>query len=363
MASIYRFGLKWRAQVRLAGRPSASKLFATRNDAVRWAREQEGTVYTDIGKGGRAHTLKHLMKRYRETVTGIKKGKAESLKLLELDLGHLRLAELTSEVVIDFATRRRGGDVARQPRTSKRGRAPLDLVAPATVKKDVMFLAAVLKHGAAILNSADARKAHEACQRAIVTLGHARTIANSRKRSRRPTEAELTAIEEYADAGRTRVPLSDIILFAVATCMRLGEIVALQWEDLDDEHRVIVVRGRKDPTRQDGHDDLVPLLAGPFTYRGKTVDPLSIIKRSRTAKYESGRIFPYAENSISQAFRNACKNCGIKNLKFHDLRHDGISRMFEAGYDIPEVALVSGHRDWKNLQIYVQLRPTSLHRS
>lgn len=50
----------------------------------------------------------------------------------------------------------------------------------------------------------------------------------------------------------------------------------------------------------------------------------------------------------------------IKDLRFHDLRHEGISRLFEQGYQIQEVSMVSGHRDWGSLKRYTNLRPEDL---
>jgi len=51
---------------------------------------------------------------------------------------------------------------------------------------------------------------------------------------------------------------------------------------------------------------------------------------------------------------------GIEELHFHDLRHEGTSRLFEAGFDIPKVALVTGHKDWRMLRRYTNLRPEHL---
>jgi site-specific recombinase XerD len=62
-------------------------------------------------------------------------------------------------------------------------------------------------------------------------------------------------------------------------------------------------------------------------------------------------IFPRAKNAL-----------GIEDLHFHDLRHEGVSRLFEQGYQIHEVALMSGHRDWKMLARYTQLKAKDLHR-
>ena len=65
---------------------------------------------------------------------------------------------------------------------------------------------------------------------------------------------------------------------------------------------------------------------------------------------------------MSTAFRRACKKLKIENLHFHDLRHEATSRLCEAGLSIEQVALVTGHRDWRMLKRYANLRPENLHR-
>ena len=152
------------------------------------------------------------------------------------------------------------------------------------------------------------------------------------------------------------------MLFAICTTMRLGEILSLAWSDYDEKSRLVTIRGRKDPTMPGGRDDVVPLLVGPVTHRGEVVDPVSIISRQRSAFHRRGRIFPFATGTISQAFGLAVRESGIDDLHFHDLRHDGISRLFEAGYRIEEVAVLSGHRSWKNLRRYTHINPATLHR-
>lgn len=74
------------------------------------------------------------------------------------------------------------------------------------------------------------------------------------------------------------------------------------------------------------------------------------------------RIFPFNSKSVGTAFTRACSKLGILDLCFHDLRHEATSRLFEQGYDIPEVAAVTLHSSWNELKRYTQLRPESLHR-
>jgi integrase len=68
------------------------------------------------------------------------------------------------------------------------------------------------------------------------------------------------------------------------------------------------------------------------------------------------RIFPYSTDAISAAFTRACKILEIDDLHFHDLRHEGISRLFELGQTISQVATISGHRSWQSLKRYSHLR-------
>ena len=69
-------------------------------------------------------------------------------------------------------------------------------------------------------------------------------------------------------------------------------------------------------------------------------------------------IFPFTTGAISAGFTRACRQLGISDLHFHDLRHEGISRLFEMGRTIPQVAAVSGHRSWSSLQRYTHIRET-----
>lgn len=70
----------------------------------------------------------------------------------------------------------------------------------------------------------------------------------------------------------------------------------------------------------------------------------------------SARIFPCSTDAINAAFTRGCKILGIADLRFHDLRHEGISRLFEMGRTIPQVAAVSGHRSWTSLKRYTHIR-------
>lgn len=362
MATIYKISSGWRAQVRLKGMPSSTGVFPTKNEAKAWAREQEGKKLTDERDGGRPHTITTLIQTYRENVKRIGRSKDTNLRIIEYYLGNFKLSEITSKTVIEFI-KRRGSE--RFPASRKTGRP--GVAGPATLMKDVVQLNTILVHGGALLDSKDATIAAAAVQRAIKTLEHADLISESEYRTRRPTEAELIKLDEYFEARkRTLIPMMDIVLFAITTCLRQGEIVGeggLLWEDFNEAERTLFVRGRKDPTTRKGRDMHIPLLVGPVTYRGQVIDPMQIILSQRGARLRQGRIFPYSEVAIGFNFAQAVDKCHIDNLTFHDLRHDGISRLFEFGKSIPQVAAVSGHKTWKNLSRYTHIAPATQHQT
>ena len=171
--------------------------------------------------------------------------------------------------------------------------------------------------------------------------------SRSMQRDRRPTLAELDQLmAHYAITRRKRIdaiPMGDIVLFALFSTRRLEEICRITWEDLDAEHSEIWVRDMKHPGEKIGNDVRVSL----------PPEALAVILRQPT---KTGRIFPHYGDSISMNFTRACQILGIEDLHFHDLRHEGVTRLFELGWSIPKVATVSGHRSWNSLKRYTHIR-------
>jgi integrase len=345
MASIYKISSGWRAQVRLKDKPAVSKIFRTKNEAVIWARSQEEALHKTSSKNP------HLM--YRELYSeyarmsrpGGRTKQHVMARLLEY-WGEWRMTEIGTRAVSDYAaTRARDG------------------VGPATILQELSYLGTAIEHGAVLCENEEAMRARAAVTATIKSLRVMGVVDDPEERTRRPTEDELMRLEEwFHDRPRSSVPMMDIVLFAICTTMRLGEILGITWEDYDQKSRTIWIRNRKDPTTQTGRDDRVPLLVGPVTYRGNVVDPCELISKANSAFRSRGRVFPYGKSTISQAFGVAVVGMKIPDLRFHDLRHDGISRLFEAGYRIEQVAVVSGHRSWKNLKRYTHINPVTLHR-
>ena len=149
--------------------------------------------------------------------------------------------------------------------------------------------------------------------------------------------------------------MTAIIKFAVATAMRQEEIFRVRWGDLDRAKKLLTIRDRKDPQEKRGNDQSIPLL----DVSGYSA--LGLIDKHGTLGKPTDRIFPYNHKSVGTAFTRACQGLDIQDLHFHDLRHEATSRLFEAGFSIEQVALMTGHRDWKMLRRYTHLKPERLH--
>lgn len=135
-----------------------------------------------------------------------------------------------------------------------------------------------------------------------------------------------------------------VIALAIFSTSRQEEITRQEMSDIDSKHSRLMVRDMKHPGKKVGND----------TWCELPKQALRIIK----AMKHSGRVFPCTQDAVSAAFTRACPPLGIDDLHFHDLRHDGISRLFEMGKTIPQVASVSGHKSWQSLQRYTHLQQT-----
>ncbi|WP_406720736.1 site-specific integrase [Thioclava litoralis] len=182
------------------------------------------------------------------------------------------------------------------------------------------------------------RDAMDACKRMKLT-------SKSKKRERRPTVDEMDKImAHFADKQIRRpksIPMTKILIFALFSTRRQEEIVRLRWDDL--EHGRVLVRDMKNPGDKVGNNIWCDL-------------PIEAEVVARSMPRVDDRIFPFKSDTVSAAFTRACKFLHIEDLRFHDLRHEGVSRQFEMGKSIPQAASVSGHRSWTNLQRYSHLR-------
>lgn len=332
MASILKIGERWRAQIRKQGR-SIAKTFRTKAEAQAWALDAEREIESPKASG--KDSVGELIKAYRKAredsgrPVAPKSNEEYMLRKLYDAFGDDRVRQLTTERIIRFAQDRKNAGAG-----------------PYTISMDISKLGTVLRHMSSIkdLGLPDVIKG------AWPALNHLKLVGPGGKRERRPTPAELQAIYAWSrEHPEYRVPMEDILRVLMQSAFRRGEIFRITWDDLDETRRLVLVRDRKDPRKKQGNDEWVPLIG----------DALDIILR-QPRNTADGRIFPYQPGTVSKYFKWACDAKEIADLHLHDLRHEATSMLFEAGWDIPEVAAVTGHKDWRNLKRYTNLDPAEV---
>ncbi|WP_260863372.1 tyrosine-type recombinase/integrase [Citrobacter sp. Marseille-Q6884] len=177
---------------------------------------------------------------------------------------------------------------------------------------------------------------------------------SSNKRNRRPTREEILLLESELKRREgeslKKIPYYEIFRLSILSCMRIGEICRILKSDIDESQRSILVRDRKDAKKKQGNHMFVPLLGDAWN-----------ILESRPDS-DDGRLFPYKSKTISAQFAIMCKKVGVTGLRYHDLRREGASRLFEMGFSVEDVAQVTGHKNLHTLwTVYREIYPQTLH--
>ena len=217
---------------------------------------------------------------------------------------------------------------------------------PSTANNDIIWLRVILRYARAAW---DLPFDLAVIDNASEVLKAEKLIAKAKSRSRRPTADELGALTsffEHRDKRRSNIPMKDIMWFAIHSARRQAEITDLLFSDNDEYSQTGAVRDLKHPTERD--------LIRRFKY---TPEAWEIACRQA---HDDDQVFPYEPRSIGSAFRQACKMLEIQDLRFHDLRHEATSRLFEAGYSIVEVQQFTLHDSWGTLSRYTHLRPETI---
>jgi len=174
-------------------------------------------------------------------------------------------------------------------------------------------------------------------------------VSNVRKpkpppgRDRRLTAREDRRILRYC-YNFSNPELYPIVLLALATAMRQGEILSLTWENINLKGRIAHLPKTKNGTKRD-----VPLSRVAWD----TIVALGV--------KSSGRLFNYTANGLKSTWRYMMQSLCIEDLHFHDLRHEATSRLFELGtLDIMEISSITGHKSLQMLKRYTHLRANLL---
>ena len=162
---------------------------------------------------------------------------------------------------------------------------------------------------------------------------------SSPARNRRLEDGEFERLEEASK--QTKNPhIWPIIVFAIETGMRRGEILGLQWEHVDLDRRIAFLPLTKNGSSREG-----PL----------STKAAQVLAKQRQSN-DTPSPFPVTPNGFRLAWGRLRCRAGLSDIRFHDLRHEAISRFFELGLHIPEVAVISGHKDPRMLFQHTHLR-------
>lgn len=313
-----------------------NKTFDRRQAAAQWVKRREAELAKPnavLGKASKAAavTLGAAIDRYlAESTRAMGRTKTQCLRSIKA-----------------FSIASKGcGDIERQDYVDFAQELAATGIAPSTVQNYLSHLGAVVAAGRLAWGYPLDKQALSDGRAAAKLLG---VTAKGKSRDRRPTLAELDLLMTHFEDRRARraenIPLARVVAFAIFSTRRLDEITRIAWADLDEAGSRMMVRDMKNPGEKIGNDVWCDLPAPALKI---------ILATPRTA----AQIFPYNPKTISSLFTRACKFLEIVDLHFHDLRHEGVSRLFEMGLNIPHVAAVSGHRTWNSLKRYTHLRQT-----
>ena len=327
MASIRKHGDKWQARVQRKDQPSVAKSFSNKFDALKWARSVESQL--DLGVLAPKQTMPRLMPmvdRYVEEVTPLKKGKSQERcranQFRKTKLADVNIDKITGEVVAQYRDER------------------LKQVSANTVRLELAFLSVVFEQsrkewGFAVNNP----------------VRQIRMPKPGKPRQRRLEAGEEEALLHACKESGAHY-LHTFVILAIETGMRFGELAGVTWVNVNLEKRTIYL-----PDTKNGSPRTVPLSTRALS--AIQTQPRSI----------GGRLFLAKSGSIRSAFLIALKKAQgsqpdskkfLRELRFHDLRHEAVTRLFEKGLNPIEVGMVSGHKTLSMLQRYTHLRSEEL---
>ena len=319
MATFRKRNKKWQVIVRQKNIGTISRSFIKKTQAIKWALEQEERI--EKGVFGFTEpsevTLEELLVRYSKEITPSKRGsETETRRLQRLikdPFSNNTIEQLTTQSLAMFRDQRlRDGQRTCQ----------YDLI----LIRHCLQIA--ISEWGLMLSSNPVDKIKKP--------------SSPKPRERRLNDGEYERLQDASN--HTQNPhIWPIVNFAIETGMRRGEILGLTWNNLD-----LVKQTAYLPLTKNGNSREVPLSSRA----------LGVLRRQ--LHYSTTHPFPVSGDALRMAWDRLRRRAGINDLRFHDLRHEAISRFFEMGLTIPEVALISGHKDVKMLFRYTHLKVEGL---
>lgn len=355
MAYISQRGAYWRVEIRRRGYKPTYRTFDTHQQAQQWARRIEHEIdvgaYVDRTEAERT-TLREALDRYaREVVPAKRFPKQEHTRIARWKQHELSYRKLASLRGVDFAKYR---DQRREAgRAENTIRLELQLVSH-------LFEIARKEWGLEGLPN---------------PLKNIRKPSGSRARDRRLRPGEFETIYTHLSASNNSWSAPAFEL-AIETSLRQGTLFALRWEWIDVKAQLVTFPPEARGTSNKGVPHVLPLSRRAVAILRHLAAITEGDKRSAEDSGRfgpvdvnpgalGGRVFRTTANAVLCVWKRTLQKAAeqypeIKELRWHDLRHEAASRLFEKGLHPMEVASITGHKSMQMLKRYTHLKPESL---
>lgn len=324
-------GTTYKVTIRMKAYPTQTETFKKLTDAKRWAIDTESAI--SQGKHfktieAKKHTITDLIDRYIKSELP-KKPKSEDKQKAQLEwwkqqIGCKTLLDITTPVLVECK----------------------ELLLQGTTYRGTIRSGATANRYLAALSHVFTKACTEWGWMETNPLSKVSREKESQGRVRFLSDDERNRLLEACNNSRNQ-QLYLIVMVALSTGARQGEILGLTWEDVSFEQRRIILRDTKN-----GETRAVPLVGEAFS-RFKDY--------SKIRRIDTQLVFPRAgikgnqSMSIREAWDNAISNAQIENFRFHDLRHSCASYLAMNGATLAEIAEVLGHKTLQMVKRYAHL--------
>lgn len=327
--------LTYRARVRLLGQPERTKTFSSKTHARNWTKAIESDLergsYVPTTEAAR-RTVAEMIDRYIEEILPVKPRNraradhARHLRWWKERIGDYTLVNLKPDVIADYKLKLQREKIRQGKKITEKTRSA------STVNHYIIDLSAVCKTATVEWHWIERNP-----------VSNVSRLAEPPGRIRFLSDEERTAL---LDACAKNPDLLAIVILALATGARRGEILGMRWRHVDLKRGVVVLHDTKNRERR-----VLPL-HGPA---------LAMMKeRAKVRRLHDDRVFPSqdktdAEFNLRRCWPEALKGAGIENFRFHDLRHSCASYLAMNGASLAEIAEVLGHKTLAMVKRYAHL--------
>lgn len=358
----------WQAKLRENG-VNLSKTFKTEGEAKDWLILKRAKIITGESLAGERHSDTLLPKIFDDYILngGIDSKKAAILRVAKIELAKVKLQQLNTRALENYIKIKSGQEIRQHPKKKKDhplykggkiivdGKEQARTYAPATVRKVYYAIKNALAWHSREYEYPFNSKPFDECTP---------PPSWERPRDRRLVEGELEKLLAHAGKMAHGSEIQDMINFQIYSCMRIGETLKMKWGDIrldesDPDASYIFVPKENQKTRNHRkatdreiamRPELFDLLKDRvLPRRGDHPSSNLVFQNLKNSSYAGGR------------FRLICEKADVANLSIHDLRHEGISWLFEntSLTDI-EISTISGHIELDTLKRYAKLRPKKI---